>query len=78
VVVVAGGAGVAGAVGLATGLDPDEGVQELVARLGGRADTEAGALGVAPVAPLGLAYVLLGSILRDTEGRGFRGKRPYQ
>ncbi len=44
VVVVAGSAGVAGAVALATGLDPDEGIEEAVAGVGGRARTEAGAL----------------------------------
>ncbi len=44
VVVVAGGAGVAGAIALATGLDPDEGVEEVMAGVGGRANTEAGAL----------------------------------
>jgi len=55
VVVVAGSRGVAGAVALATGLDPDEGIKKVVAGVGSRAGTEAGALGVAPVTPLGLA-----------------------
>jgi len=50
--VVAGGRAVAGAVGLATGLDPDESVGELGTGVGRGADTEAGALDVAPVAPL--------------------------
>ncbi len=46
VVVVAGGAGVAGAIALATGLDPDEGIEEGVAGVGGRANTEASALSI--------------------------------
>jgi len=49
--VVADGRGVAGAVRLATGLDPDEGIGKLGAGGGSRADTEAGSLDVAPVAP---------------------------
>ncbi|RYP80617.1 hypothetical protein DL769_002362 [Monosporascus sp. CRB-8-3] len=50
--VVAGGAGVGGAVGLAAGLAPDEGVGERGARAGRRAHAEARAVDVAPVAPL--------------------------
>ena len=42
--VVAGGAGVAGTIALATGLDPDESVEEGVAGVGRRAGAEAGAL----------------------------------
>lgn len=51
VVVVAGGGGVAGAVALAAGLDPNEGVLEGVAGVGGEGLAEAGAHEVAPVAP---------------------------
>lgn len=50
--VVARGAGVAGTIRLAAGLAPDEGVGELEARGRGRAHAEAGAVDVAPVAPL--------------------------
>lgn len=50
--VVARGARVAGAVGLAAGLDPDEGIGELEAGAAARAEAEAGAVDVAPVAPL--------------------------
>ena len=50
--IVPSGAAIAGAVRLAAGLDPDEGVSEVVASGGGRADTETGAVDVAPVAPL--------------------------
>lgn len=50
--VVARGARVAGAVRLAAGLAPDEGVGELEARGRRRAHAEAGAVDVAPVAPL--------------------------
>ena len=49
--VVAGGRCVASSVRLATGLAPDEGIDELGTGIGGRADTEAGAVNVAPVAP---------------------------
>jgi hypothetical protein len=57
VVVVAGSGGVAGAVALTTGLDPDEGVEQVVAGFGRGAPAEAGADGVAPVTPLKLACV---------------------
>lgn len=50
--VVPGGGRVAGSVGLATGLDPDEGIGKLVAGVGRGADTESGAVDVAPVTPL--------------------------
>lgn len=43
--VVPGGALVAGAVRLAAGLDPDEGILDLEARVGGGAETEAGSPG---------------------------------
>jgi hypothetical protein len=49
--IVADGTGVAGAVGLATGLDPDEGVGELEASIGSGAAAEAGTVDVAPVTP---------------------------
>lgn len=58
-VVVPGRAGVAGAVALAAGFHPDEGVLELQPRVGCRPGAEAGAQGVAPVAPRGLAGRLL-------------------
>lgn len=41
-VVVAGSRGVAGTVALATGLDPDKGVGEFEAGVGGGADAESG------------------------------------
>ena len=47
--VVAVSAGVAGAVGLATGLNPDEGIGELGAGVSRGADTEASTVNVAPV-----------------------------
>jgi hypothetical protein len=50
--IVAGGGRVAGSVGLATGLDPDKGVDERVSGGACGAYTEAGALDVAPVTPL--------------------------
>lgn len=50
--VIAVGAGVRGTVRLATGLDPDEGVDEAGASGASRADTEAGTVDVAPVTPL--------------------------
>ena len=50
--VVAGGRGVGGTVGLATGLDPDEGVGLRGASGARGADTETGAVDVAPVTPL--------------------------
>lgn len=50
-VVVASRAGVGSTVTLSTGLDPDEGVSERVAGVGGGADTEPSADDVAPVAP---------------------------
>lgn len=68
VVVVADGRGVRGAVALAAGLDPDEGVDERRARVGGRPRAEAGADGVAPVTPRLLAGRLLaGAALVDDE-----------
>lgn len=66
--VVAGRVGVADTVALTAGLDPDEGVDVGVAGVGGGAHTEAGAHGVAPVAPLLLAGGLLaGAALVDDE-----------
>lgn len=50
--VVPGGGRVAGSVGLTTGLDPDEGIGKIVAGVGRGADTESGAVDVAPVTPL--------------------------
>lgn len=50
--VVAGSRRVGGTVGLTAGLDPDEGISLAGAGAGGRADTEAGAVDVAPVTPL--------------------------
>jgi hypothetical protein len=50
--VVAVSRGIAGTIRLATGLDPDKGVDEGVASGGRRAHTEAGAVDVAPVTPL--------------------------
>ena len=50
--------GVGGAIALASGLHPDDGVDERRASVGGRAGTEAGVLDIAPVTPL-LAKVLL-------------------
>lgn len=68
--VEAGRRAVAGAVALASGLDPDDRVDEGRAGAGRRARAEAGALDVAPVAP-GLAEVLLaGAALVDDEARG--------
>ena len=58
------------AVGLASGLDPDDGVNERVAGVGRRAGTEAGALDVAPVAPLLTEVLLAGAALVDDELRG--------
>jgi len=49
--VVAGGRGIRGTIALAAGLDPGPGVEERVVGDGGRADAEAGADDVAPVAP---------------------------
>ena len=54
--VVAGGAGVAGAIALAAGLDPDESVEEGMAGVGRRAGAEAGAL----------------STVSDVDGKGER------
>ena len=68
--VEAGRGAVRGTVGLASGLDPDDGVDERGVGVGGRADTEPGALDVAPVTPL-LAEVLLAcATLVDNELRG--------
>lgn len=50
--VVADGAGIRGTIGLTTGLDPDKGIRKAGASVGGGADTETGAVDVAPVAPL--------------------------
>ena len=49
--IVARSSGVGSSVALSAGLDPDEGVLEGVAGVGGGADAEAGADDVAPVAP---------------------------
>lgn len=54
--VVADGTGVAGAVALTTGLDPDKGVEQVVAGVGRRAQAEASADSVAPVTPFGLTW----------------------
>lgn len=68
--VVAGARGVRGTVALASGLDPDDGVDERRAGVGRRAGTEAGVVDVAPVTPL-LADVLdTGAALVDDEVRG--------
>jgi hypothetical protein len=50
--VVASSAGVGSTIGLATGLDPDEGINEGVSSSTSGADTETGAVDVAPVTPL--------------------------
>lgn len=50
--VVAGRARIRSTIGLATGLDPDKGVGVRGASGGGGADTETGAVDVAPVTPL--------------------------
>lgn len=77
--VVAGRALVAGSVGLAAGLAPDEGVDDVGAGAGGRADTEAGAVDVAPVTPLvaqagdGVAARVDDGVRR--EARGLQGRR---
>lgn len=44
--IVTGGTLVAGAVRLAAGLDPDEGILELQTRVGGRTETKTGSPGV--------------------------------
>jgi hypothetical protein len=49
--VVAGRTRVAGAVTLATRLDPNNGIDKSIARVGGRDASETGTLDVAPVAP---------------------------
>ena len=49
--IVTGSRGVTGTVALATGLDPDEGILEGVASVGGRAHTEASADDIAPITP---------------------------
>lgn len=49
--IVTSGAGVAGAIALSTRLDPDDGVDERVAGVGGRAHAKARVLHIAPVAP---------------------------
>lgn len=50
--VVAGSAAVRGTIGLTTGLDPDERVDEGATSAGRGANTETGTLDVAPVTPL--------------------------
>lgn len=50
--VIARRGGVGGTVTLTSGLDPDDGVDEAGASVGGRAGTETSALDIAPVAPL--------------------------
>ena len=57
--VVASRGGVASAIALTAGLDPDKGIEQVMARVGRRASTEAGANGIAPVTPLGLSCMLL-------------------
>lgn len=70
VVVIAGSRGVAGTIGLTTGLDPDEGISQRGASVGGRADTETGADGVAPVTLLDLASRLLARTARVNDELG--------
>lgn len=53
------GRGVGGSVTLSTRLDPDESVDQLIARVGRWAGAEAGVLDVAPVAP----FVLTGGLV---------------
>lgn len=62
--IVANSRSVAGTIGLTARLDPDKGVSQRGASVGGGADTEAGADGVAPVALLDLA----GGLLAGTAG----------
>jgi len=57
--IITSGRGVAGTIAFTTGLDPDKGISELGSSVGGGAGAEAGANGVAPVAPLNLAGGLL-------------------
>lgn len=56
--IVAGRGSVRGTVTFTTGLDPDEGILESIAGIGGRADTETSADDVAPVTP----GILLGGL----------------
>lgn len=57
--VVAARRGVGSSVALATGLDPDKGINEIVTSAGGRPDTETSADGVAPITPSCLSSWLL-------------------
>lgn len=50
---------VRGAIALTTGLDPNEGVDQLVAGVGSWANSKSSSLGIAPVAPFNLACGLL-------------------
>lgn len=74
-VIVSSSGGVAGAVAFTTGLDPDKGIEELVARVGRGSKTEASALGVAPVTPLDLASGLLAATARVGDEAGIPAGR---
>ena len=65
--VVAGGRGVGGTVALASGLDPDDRVDEGRAGARRRARAEAGALDVAPVTPCIADVLDTGATLVDDE-----------
>lgn len=65
--IVAGRRAVGRAVGLASGLDPDDGIDERVAGVGRRAGAEARALDVAPIAPLLAQILLTGAALVNDE-----------
>lgn len=67
VVVVSSGARVAGAVALATRLNPYESIEEGIARVGRRAKTEASTLSIAPVTP----FVLASGLLAAAAGVGY-------
>ena len=58
-IVVTSSAGVAGAVGLTTGLDPHESINKLMPSVRSGTHTEASSLDIAPIAPLELAGGLL-------------------
>ena len=67
--VIAGRGAVGGTVALASGLDPDDGVNERRAGGGRRAGSVASTLDVAPVTPLLAEVLLAGTTLVDDEGR---------
>jgi hypothetical protein len=56
-VAVSDGAGIAGTVTLSTRLDPDEGVLDVGASVGGQAHAETSAFGIALIAPLLLTHL---------------------